>query len=825
MNRKICFANVILPLPVKGVFTYKIPADLSASAKPGMRAVVQFGQKRIYTSIIQSIHTEIPVHYKPKEILSLPDNYSVILNKQLDFWNWMSSYYLSTLGEIYKAALPAGLKPESETRFTLSGNNFENVEIKPKEKLILSLLQDKVSTNTREISKVTGLKNPLLYIHSLIEKGLIQVEERLTKFYKPKLEAFISLTPDLPERSSLIEIIEKLSKAPRQKETFESFLYLTQELTEKGKAGLKKSILLKDRLSNTHALDALIKKSILTKTYRQVSRLDTGTHDIQKLKTLSEVQKSTLSEIDNKFKTFNTVLLHGVTSSGKTEIYAHLIEKQLKSGKQILYMLPEIALTTQIIERLKKYFGKKIGVYHSKYSDAERVEVWKNLINETSENRFQIILGVRSSVFLPFKKLGLVIVDEEYENSYKQQDPAPRYHARDAAIYLAHLHNAKTLLGTATPSLESYYNVTIGKYGLVDLNVRHGDIQLPAILLANAREAWRKRQMVSHFTPELFNAISETIESNEQVILFQNRRGFSPYIQCDKCGWIPRCKHCDVNLTYHKISNALTCHYCGYNISIPGFCPDCGAPEIRTKGFGTEKIEEEVKLLFKEARVSRMDLDTTRRKRSYQKIISDLETRKTDILIGTQMISKGLDFDHVRLVGVLNADNLLFFPDFRSYERTFQLLAQVSGRAGRKGKRGKVIIQTSDPEHPILQWVVNDDYLKMFRSQLNERRNFKYPPCYRMIKITIKHRDFKMLNRAGDYLGKKLREVFGKYVLGPEFPLISRVQRWHLKTILLKLERGKQVAKAKDTLQSVIIDIENMKEFRALQIIVDVDPM
>ena len=819
INEK-CYANVILPLPVKGTFTYRIPKNLLPTIEVGMRAIVQFGQKKVYTSIIQNIHSEAPSQFKPKEIISLPDKKPVVLPVHLSFWEWISSYYLCSIGEVYKAALPSGLKPESETRFLLKETDLEKIAFNNNENVIVVYLQSIKSANTLEIAKATGIKNPLTSIHNLINLNIIEVDERLSDTYKPKLESFISLGTPYTSEGQLSEILDKLSRAPKQKSTLEGFLFIKENKRNE----VKKTTLLRDKNVSLPALTSLLKKKILNQSYKQIDRIPTEEQKTQKVKILSSAQNDALNGIRESFKNQNTVLIHGVTSSGKTEIYAHLIEEQIKSNKQVLYLLPEIAITSQIIERLRSYFGNQVGIYHSKYSDSERVEVWNNLISGLSKKSYKIILGVRSSIFLPFQNLGLVIIDEEQENTYKQNDPAPRYHARDSAIYLASLYNAKTLIGTATPSIESFYNSKIGKYGFVELKERHGKIKLPEITLANSRVAWRKRKMVSHFTPELYEAIVETINEGEQVILFQNRRGFSPYIQCEKCSYVPRCLNCDVNLTYHKFSQSLVCHYCGYSIGIPGNCPECNSVEIKVKGFGTEKIEEETKLIFPDLRIGRMDLDTTRKKRSYQKIISDFESRKTDILIGTQMISKGLDFSNVRLVGVLNADNLLFFPDFRAYEKAYQLLAQVSGRAGRQRQQGKVIIQTSDPEHPVLQWVIKGNYMEMYYSQMAEREVFKYPPFYRLIKITLKHKDLGKLNEAGNKIARELRKVFGSRVLGPEFPPIGKIQLYHLKTLLFKFERGPKYSVLKRTLSDVIQNFEMSKEFSQLKIVIDVDP-
>ncbi len=819
METKAFYADVILPLPVKGVFTYQISADLCSKAQTGMRAIVQFGRKKFYTSLIIRIHSLSPVNYEAKEIINIPDEQAIVFPIQIEFWKWMSQYYMCTLGDVFNAALPGGLKPESETRIRLIESELDPGKLSPSEEIIFHFLKSRKISTVKEINEISHVKNSLANIHSLIGKGLLEVTETLTGSYKPKLEAFISIAPEYRKKKVLLLTLDKLSKAPRQKEALESFLHLSKRTAE-----VSKKKLLADRLVTSNALDALTKKGILLVSYKKVDRVAPYHQKIQRPKKLSGIQQKALTQIKDQFEKFNTILFHGVTSSGKTEIYAHLIEEQLQKGKQVLYLLPEIAITSQMIGRLQSYFGRKICVYHSRYSDAERVEVWNHLISGDQEDTCQIILGVRSSVFLPFNNLGLVIVDEEQENTYKQYDPAPRYHARDAAIYLAYLHKAKTLIGTATPSFETYFNCKTGKYGLVELKERHRKMLLPVTQLADTKEAWRKRRMTAHFTPELFGAISEALENKEQVILFQNRRGFSPYIQCTSCGWIPGCKNCDVNLTYHKFSNELKCHYCGYSVDIPKICPECGEPGIRTKGFGTEKIEEETRLVFSEASIGRLDLDTTRRKQAYQKIFADFEAGKIDILIGTQMISKGLDFDNVRLVGVLNADNLLFFPDFRAYERTFQLLAQVSGRAGRKGKQGKVIIQTSDPKHPVLQYLLKGDYQGLFYSQIEERKSFRYPPFYKLIRITFKHKNEEELNRSANIIGKELKKIFGMRILGPEPPLISKIQQYYLKTILMKIERGNKVAGAKVKLQSVIDYFQEKKISPSLRIIIDVDP-
>ena len=587
---------------------------------------------------------------------------------------------------------------------------------------------------------------------------------------------------------------------------------------------VRKALLQSEAHTSPGIVDTLTGKGILSVMTQHVSRLSKVDNCKEPVNELSEAQSVAYKLVISQFKEKDIVLLHGITSSGKTEIYIHLIEEQLKMGKQVLYMLPEIALTTQIILRLKKHFGEVTGVYHSRFNDAEKVEIWKRVADEDPKAGYRLILGVRSSLFLPFGNLGLIIVDEEHDGSYKQHDPAPRYHARDTAIMLAALHKAKTILGSASPSVESYNNAVNGKYGLAELAVRYGHIKLPNIIIANTREAYRKKLMVSHFTPELLLAIDVALGKNEQVILFQNRRGFSPYIECSECGWIPVCIQCAVNLTYHKGIGKLVCHYCGYTTGMPSKCGSCHSTAMVTRGFGTEKIEDEIKIVFPDARVERMDQDTTKNKYSFNKIIRAFEERRIDILIGTQMISKGLDFENLTVVGVLNADNLLNYPDFRAHERSFQLMEQVSGRAGRRQKQGKVVIQTSDPANKIIRLVLRHDYISMFRMQSEERMTFNYPPFCRMVKISIKHKERSLLNYFADILGQDLKSIFGKRVLGPESPVISQVQLWYIKTILIKIERSKPPVKAKQLIIEAIERLENEKGASSLKIAIDVDP-
>lgn len=655
-----------------------------------------------------------------------------------------------------------------------------------------------------------------------VMKAALPSEISLSTF-KPRLETYIRLANSFNE-DELNEILNKLKKAPRQQDILENYIRLTGYETGKEIVPMKKSFLLSESRSSPAILETLISKGILRQESQAVSRLSENDNFKEPIKELSEAQNLAYDSVKTQFNEKDIVLLHGITSSGKTEIYIHLIEEELKKGKQVLYMLPEIALTTQIILRLKRHFGGITGVYHSRFSDPEKVEIWKRVAENDPANSYRLILGVRSSLFLPFSNLGLIIIDEEHDSSYKQQDPAPRYHARDSAIMLASMHGAKTILGSASPSIESYNNAVNGKYGLAELKERFGLIKLPTIILANAREAYRKKLMVSHFTPELLQAMDEALGKEEQIILFQNRRGFSPYIECSECGWIPVCIQCAVNLTYHKGIGKLVCHYCGYTTNMPSKCDNCHSTAMVTRGFGTEKIEDEIKIVFPAARVARMDQDTTRSKNSFHKLIKAFEDRRIDILIGTQMISKGLDFENLTVVGILNADNLLNFPDFRAHERSFQLMEQVSGRAGRRQKQGKVVIQTSDPMNKIIRQVLRHDYLSMFRMQAEERMTFNYPPFCRMVKISIKHKDRVLLNQFSEMLGRDLKEIFGKRVLGPESPIISQVQLWYIKNILLKIEREKPPAKAKQLIVEAITRLEKEKGASGLKIIIDVDP-
>jgi primosomal protein N' (replication factor Y) (superfamily II helicase) len=757
------FADIILPFAVKGTFTYNIPAELAGIISTGSRVLVQFGSRKLYSGIVFRIHDDTLSSVNIRPVLRVLDPLPVVNEIQLKLWLWISEYYMCSIGEVMKAALPSDLCLEGVTE--------------------------------------------------------IPVPEK----YKPVEEPFVQLTSDFTD-DQLNEILDKLEKAPVQLKILTTYLELSGYAENKVNRPVNKSALLKEAHSSPGSIDGLLRKGILSVLLQQKGRLTDFTSPSGPLKQLSEEQKNALNKVSGIFREKDIVLLHGVTSSGKTEIYIHLIEEQLKLGRQVLYLLPEIALTTQIIHRLHKHFSSVTGIYHSRFSNPERVEIWNRVAGHDPVKEYRLVIGARSALFLPFNNLGLVIVDEEHDGSYKQHDPSPRYHARDTAIVLAGLHKAKTVLGSASPSVESYNNAMSAKYGLVELMERFGSIKLPDIILANSREAYRKKLMVSHFTPQLLEAIDEALGRNEQVILFQNRRGFSPYIECPECGWIPKCIQCAVSLTYHKSIGRMVCHYCGFSTSIPSKCGNCQSPGLSTRGFGTEKIEDEIKIIFPAARVGRMDQDTTKGKKSFDKIIRALEERQTDILIGTQMISKGLDIENLTVVGILNADNLLNYPDFRAHERSFQLMEQVSGRAGRRQKRGKVIIQTSDPDNKIIRLVLNHDYKNMFRIQMEERRAFNYPPFCRMIKISIRHKEREQVNIFSGLLARDLKKTFGKNILGPEFPLISQVQLWYIKTILIKLERERPVAAAKKIINDAIDRLQKEKGGSALKIGIDVDP-
>ena len=817
------FVDVILPLPLGNTFTYSVPEEWADQARIGMRVVVQFGKKKMYTGVIHLVHIVPPTVYTAKEIICLLDNEPILRRPQMKFWEWISSYYQAYLGDVYQAAVPAGLKLQSESLVCINPDFEAETHLTERESKLLDALSDGKTIFISELNKITEMKDVMPILKQLLEKGAVEISEELTQKFRPKTDTFVRLTEEAKKEDHLRRLFDELGRAKKQLEVLMMYIDLSKCLLPAKQREVSRKELLERAGASAAVLSGLVERGALETYVKEIGRLDMNDVSTSEQYTLNDNQQRAYNEIEKQFIDKKVVLLHGVTSSGKTEMYIQMISKVLAEGKQVLYLVPEIALTTQLTSRLKRVFGKRLGVYHSKFSDAERVEIWNNVLNDKT---YDVIIGVRSSVFLPFRQLGLVIVDEEHESSYKQYDPAPRYHARNAAIMLASMHGAKTLLGTATPAIETYHNALTGKYGLVELNQRHEEMAMPEILVVDTKEAYRKKQMESVFTPLLLEKIGKALQNHEQVILFQNRRGYAPFIECKVCAFVPHCKNCDVSLTVHKVFNTLTCHYCGYTEPIPNICPKCGTPgSLSTKGFGTEKIEDEIKLIFPDARVSRMDLDTTRSKKSYDKIISDFEQLKVDILIGTQMVSKGLDFERVSLVGILNADNMLNFPDFRAHERAYQLMAQVSGRAGRKNKRGTVVLQTSSPEHPIIGQVIRNDYKAMYATQCEERQLFKYPPFYRIIQIVLRHRDPSVVSQAAQKLANDLRAVFGARVLGPNIPVVARVQNLYIKHILLKIENEASSERAKEILRQITDQVQADSRFKSLWVNLDVDPM
>lgn len=820
------FVDVILPLPLPRCFTYSLPAEWADEVQIGCRVVVPFGRKKYYTAIVRNVHYFEPADYEVKEVSALLDASPILLPEQFKFWEWLADYYLCTQGDVYKAALPSGLKLESETMVEYNPDFEWDARLPEREQKILDLLAAEPEQCVTKLEKDSGIKNILSVIKSLLDKEAIFVKEELRRTYKPKTETRVRLAEKVRNEKRLQQLFDELARAPKQLDLLMKYIELSGILGGDGLKTFPKEVTKKELLQRASASPAvfngLVDKHIFEVYQQEVGRLHAVVRDVLPINPLNEHQQIAHDELMHCFQTKNVCLLHGVTSSGKTEIYIHLIEEAIRQGKQVLYLLPEIALTAQITERLQRVFGDRLGIYHSKFPDGERVEIWQKQLSEAG---YDIILGVRSSIFLPFRNLGLVIVDEEHENTYKQQDPAPRYHARNAAIVLAAMYGAKTLLGTATPSIETWHNATSGKYGLVELKERYKDIQLPEIIPVDIHELHRKKRMNGPFSPLLLQYIHEALDRKEQVILFQNRRGFAPMMECNTCGWVPKCKNCDVSLTFHKGLNQLTCHYCGYTYQLPHKCPACEGTDLRHRGFGTEKIEDDIKKLFPKVAVARMDLDTTRTRSAYERIIADFEQGKTDILIGTQMVSKGLDFDHVSVVGILNADTMLNYPDFRSYERAFQLMAQVAGRAGRKNKRGRVILQTKSIDLPIIDQVIRNDYEQMVAGQLGERQMFHYPPYYRLVYVYLKNRNEQLLDLMAQTMSGKLRAVFGNRVLGPDKPPVARIQTLFIRKIVVKIEYNAPMARARELLVQVQKEMVAEDRFKSLIVYYDVDPM
>ena len=745
------FADVILPLPLPGTFTYSIPAEMERTILPGCRVTVPLGNKKSYTALVVTLHDKKPEEYEVKEIKELLDETPIVTSIQTRLWEWISRYYLCSLGDIYKAAIPQGLKGE----------------------------------------------------------------------FRPRTEQRVRITARCNDKKAIGLLLQSLSRAPRQRRLLDTYIQIAEPFSGEPKEISRHKLIETAQVSSV-IYNQLREKGILETYEVEIGRLNKELHPAVPQNSLNKAQQKAFEEIKEGFARKNVTLLHGVTSAGKTEIYIHLITEALERGEQVLYMLPEIALTKQIIERLQRVFGNRIGLYHSKFSDAERVEIWKKQLSDTP---YDVILGVRSSVFLPFRNLGLVIVDEEHENSYKQQEPAPRYNARNAAMVLASFFGAKTLLGTATPSIESYYNATTGKYALVSLTTRHREVKMPEIEVIDMIEYSRKKLTTGPFSDPLTEAMRKALQERQQIILFQNRRGYSPLLECRTCGWVPKCKHCDVSLTLHKSAGKLTCHYCGYTIPAPVHCPNCESRSFMNLGYGTEKIEDDLQNMFPEARIVRMDLDTTRTRTAYERIISDFQNGKTDILIGTQMVSKGLDFDNVAVVGIINADTLLNYPDFRAMERAFQLMSQVAGRAGRRNGQGKVFLQTRMSDAPVIPQIVRNDYMQFYDQQLSERMLFHYPPFYRLVYIYIKHRDVRVLEEFSEIFGKQMREIFDYRVLGPDLPPIARIKQLYIRKIVLKVENSLSQYKVNEVLQNLQQAYCNMPRYRSIVMFYDIDPL
>ncbi|MEM9917081.1 MAG: primosomal protein N' [Bacteroidota bacterium] len=815
---KPVYATVILPIAVPKPYTYYVPTEWNHSLEVGMRVEVVFGKNKRYAALVTALSEEPPQEYKAKAILSIIDEQPVVLPTQIRFWEWVASYYCTTIGEVMNAALPAGLKLSSETRLVISPVFDDDYQgLSDKEYMIAEALNLQQELSIEDVRKILGQKTVYPIIHKLLDRKLLYLKEELQEKYKPKYVGCVRLQePYLSDSEKLEEAFERLSRSTRQVEALMAYIQLSRQ-----KQFVRKKDIYDSAKVDGTVLKAIEKKGIFELYQREVSRLEGYDDDLRDNYPLSDQQQRALKEIAAGFAEQQVVLLHGVTGSGKTRVYVELIQQAIERGEQVLYLLPEIALTTQIVSRLRKIFGNHMAVYHSRLNNHERVEMWRSVIGGKN-----LILGARSSLFLPFQRLGLIIIDEEHDPSFKQYDPAPRYNARDAAIFMSHLCKAKTLLGTATPSIESYQNAQSGKYGLVEMPERFGDSKLPKIVLANVKDAIKKKTLKSHFTPLLIEELKSALERGEQAILFQNRRGFAPVTNCQTCGWHSECINCDVSLTYHKFTDSLKCHYCGYTTNIPTQCPACGDHNLNTRGFGTEKIENELKIYLPNAKIGRMDFDTVKGKNAHARIISDFEDKRLDILVGTQMVTKGFDFENVGIVGILSADQLLQFPDFRSSERAFQLMTQVSGRAGRKEKKGKVVIQAINQQHPVLKEVLDNDFKAFYHREVYERQEFNYPPFKRLIKLQLKHKKPNVLNEASSLLAKALREKLGNRVIGPALPTVPRVRNYYLTDILLKIERSpKHIKQSKKILLQAIQWLKKQPGYSTIRVNIDVDPL
>ena len=825
------FVDVILPLPVEARFTYRVPQALNGQIAFGMRVIVPFGNNKLYAAVVERVHEEAPKQFSTKYVLDVIDERPVVSEAQYRLWQWISAYYMCTVGEVMAAALPSALRLASETKVKIHPEFDGDVTVlTPYEMNVMELLLHRETMTVAEVGKSLQVAKVMPIIKSLVDKHAVITDEEIRNPYKPKKEMVVRLASPYDQEPAFMELLDRLnakSSTATQADTLLAFMMLTREGNRYHfDAAIPKSTLVHSEKINPSSLQTLLKKGILKSEEHVISRLvDISAENAAEVQ-LSVPQDNAYQQIKHSFGQFSVTLLHGVTGSGKTEIYIKLIDEVLKQGKQVLYLLPEIALTSQIVNRLRKYFGEKVGVYHSRFNEYERVEIWDRVLNGGEQDdsaKYQLILGARSALLLPYKNLGLIIVDEEHDSSYKQVDPAPRYHARDAAVMLGQIHGAKVLLGTATPSVETYFNVQLHKFGLVELMQRYADSHLPDIYTVNMNLATKRHEVQGLFSHFLIEQMAMALERKEQIILFQNRRGYAVRMICHTCESMPKCQYCDVTLTYHKKTNLLKCHYCGYAIEVPRECPTCHSTDIEMKGFGTEQVEDTLADIFPEARIARMDMDTTRSKNAYQQIITDFEQHKTDILVGTQMVTKGLDFDRVSVVGILNADALISFPDFRAFERAFQLLSQVSGRAGRKEVPGKVVIQTYQPNHPALKYVETNDFAAMYHSQIEERLRFHLPPATRMVKITLKHPEEQTVLAAAMQLQGLLRGAFAGSVMGPAAPLVARIQNYFLQDFWLKLPRDHSLSSKKQLLAEILRQFKQLPDFKKVRCVVNVD--
>lgn len=815
------FVDVILPLHIPDTYTYRVPKEYNADIKVGQRVVVQFGRQRLYSALVRRIHTNVPSYHNVKYVLAILDSDPIVEDRHFILWEWIAQYYMCYVGDVMSVALPSAFRLASESAISIHPDfSGELSNLTKYEMVIVELLSEHPTMTIEDISRAIGLVKIMPVIHTMIEKQIIVMDEDLRERFKPRQVPWLTLSPEYQNEDALKTLFDTLEQKKSTQKQLNVLLQFMQ-MTNFGHDAIPKKQLIDSLEGQTSSLNTLIKNGILTQDERSIKMIEDFVETVSPDSIeLNEEQQQAFTVLKNATTPVN--LLHGVTSSGKTEVYIKLMQQVVEQNRQVLFLLPEIALTTQLINRLRRFFGNKVGVYHSRFSPTQRAKVWKNTYSD--DNGYNILLGARSAIFLPFRDLAMVIVDEEHDNSYKQREPAPRYQGRDTAIYMAHIWGAKTILGSATPSIESFFNAKQGKYGFAEMKHRFGGLQLPEVLCVDMKDASRKKEVNGHFSQFLLEHIREALNQREQVILFQNRRGFSLRIECDDCHWVPQCEHCDVSLVYHKSTNSLRCHYCGYTIPIPSECPECHSTHLTMKGFGTERIEEDLSILFPDVKVARLDLDSTLQRNRYGEILHDFENRNIDILVGTQMVTKGLDFNNVSVVGILSADNLINYPDFRSYEHAFQQMTQVSGRAGRHGHQGKVIIQTYNPWHQAIRDVIDNNYNSMYDSQITERRVFRYPPYYRIIEITIRHKDEDHLNEGAAAFAVRLRQVFGTRIVGPEYPSIHRVRGLYIKKIMIRFEKSEPISEAKRIIGDITNRLVAEKSFSTLLIHYDVDP-